>query len=91
MSDGVLQHAERTARKRYRCDAYALWLDERYTIDDCETAEQKTAVEIMRAREGWIEIGERYLYVCWRIDGGLETWRANLEMNKVCKELGFYD
>ena len=58
---------------------------------DCKTAEQKTVVEIMRARDGMIEIGERYLYVCGRIDGELETWRANLEMNKVCKELEFYD
>ena len=94
MSDGwesVLQRVERKARKRYRCDAYALWLNEEWSINDCETVEQKAVVEIMRARDGWIEIGEKYLYVCWRAYGGLETWRANVEMNKVCKALGFYD
>jgi hypothetical protein len=86
----VLSTHERTARKNYRCTACESWLHSGYSLVDCQSEEQRQAVESAKA-DGWMILkGQRYLSQV-QIDGGsIYTVRARLDVNALCNDLELY-
>lgn len=61
------------AKKPYRCDASDLWDDAGYTHAECETDEQRIAIELARA-DGWMILpGQCYRRVVGVEDGEFFT------------------
>lgn len=86
-----LSRAVVTARKAYRCDACHWWDRSGYGIADCETEEQKHALEEAQAN-GWkIHPGQKYLRVTGIQDGELVTYRARPDMDELCTALDIFD
>lgn len=79
------------ARKDHACTACAAWNLSGYTLDDCETPQQREIVKVAKA-DGWkIHKGQKH-QKCTGVDGGeFFTVRARLDMDEVCRALGLYD
>ena len=89
--DSVISHELLTARKRYRCDASDWWCSQGMSLDDCETEEQRQAVQAAEADKWIILPGQQYLKEVGKFDGMIYTFRARPSMHKACKELDVYD
>lgn len=91
MMDTVLKDEIRTARKYYKCDAYAWWNRCGMSIGDCETSEQRLIVEAAEADKGKILPGQAYRYRRGVFEGRMVTCRERVGMCGVCHALGLYD
>ena len=80
-----------TAKKHYRCDASEQWLRSGYTLNDCETADQRLMVEAAEADRWRILPGQAYRKVTGIHDGELSTYRARPGMDEVCDDLDMWD
>ncbi len=78
------------ARKNHHCIACEAWLDSGYTLDDCETDEQREIV-IKAQKDGWkILKGEKHMKQTGVDFGVFYTARAKLDMDKVVYALDLY-
>ena len=89
--DTVLKDEVRTARKQYKCDAYAWWNSCNMSLNDCETPEQRLVVEACEADKGKILPGQTYRYQRGLFEGHMVTWRERVGMADVCRALGLYE
>lgn len=80
-----------TARKHYLCNASEQWWRSGYSIDDCDTSDQKQIVEAAKADKWKILPGQKYRKVTGIHEGELCTYRARCGMDSVCLELGLFD
>lgn len=78
------------ARKRYRCDASERWLESGYTLDDCESGDQRLMVEAAMADRWHILPGQAYRKVVGVQDNELCVYRARPGMDKVCFDLDMW-
>ena len=80
-----------TAKKHYRCDACEEWIRSGYSLDDCETSDQRLIVEAAEADKWRILPGQHYRKVTGIHEGDFCTYRARPGMDALCFELGFWD
>ena len=80
-----------TAKKHYRCDASEQWNRAGYTLDECETGEQRMIVEAAEADKWRILPGQAYRKVIGIHDGAFCTYRARPGMDAVCNDLDLFD
>ena len=86
----TLSHTYPVARKNYRCFACESWLDNGYTLDDCETDEQREIV-IQAKKDGWkILKGEKHIKQTGVDSGVFYTSRYKIGMDKVVRALDLY-
>ena len=79
-----------TARKHYPCDASHWWNRSGFTLDDCETSDQRLIVEAAQADHFRILPSQAYLKVTGIQDGELTTFRARPGMHAICHDLDLY-
>lgn len=79
------------ARKPYRCDASEQWLRAGYTVEDCETSEQRLTVEAAEADRWRILPGQAYRKATGIYENAFCTYRARPGMDAVCRALGLFD
>jgi hypothetical protein len=78
------------AQKNYQCVACEAWLDSGYTLDDCETEEQKEIVKKAES-DGWkILKGEKHIKQSGVDFGVFYTTRAKIDMDKIVLALDLY-
>jgi len=87
----VLRDEIRSARKTYRCDAYAHWLECGMRDEDCTTNEQRLILSAAQADNGRILRGQKYRCVTAIQDGDLVTWRERVGMGSLCLAHDLYD
>lgn len=87
----ILSDAIVTARKRYRCDASEQWLRSGYTVDDCETDEQRLMVNAAEADKWCILPGQAYRKMVGIYEGEIYTYRARPGMDAVCNDLDLFE
>ena len=80
-----------TAKKHYRCDACEEWRRSGYSLDDCETSDQRLIVEAAEADKWRILPGQPYRKVTGIHEGDFCTYRARPGMDTLCFELGLWD
>jgi hypothetical protein len=85
--DAVLTDKLVQARKHYRCDASDRWHANGYTIDDCETSEQRLIVEAADADKWRILPGQMYRRITGVFNGKLTTYRARPGMHDILGRL----
>lgn len=88
--DRVLTDQIVTARKHYACDACHWWSRSDYTVNDCETSEQRLIVEAAQADRWRILPGQAYRKVTGVHEGQMSTYRARPGMDTVCRELDLF-
>jgi hypothetical protein len=89
--DVCLKDEVRTARKEYRCDAYAWWVECSMTANDCVNDEQRRVLAAAQAAKGRILPGTKYRYQRGPFEGQMSTWRAGVAMDGLCRELHLYE
>jgi len=89
--DTILEDNLVQARKHYECDACHWWLKSSYSIEDCETADQRLYVEAAIADKYKIKPGQFYRRVKGLYDGNFVTYRARPGMDIVIRELNLVD
>lgn len=89
--DSIISDETLTARKHYYCDACYWWQRSGYTLDDCETADQKLLVEAAIADKFKIKPGQAYRKVHGKDQGEFVTYRARPGMDTVIRELNLVD
>ena len=86
----VLKDEQRTARKIYKCDATA-WL-RACGLARCDLdPDQHRALDAADADKGCILRGQKYRYQRGVFEGRMCTWRARLDVQKVCQSHGLLD
>jgi hypothetical protein len=80
-----------TAKKHYRCDACEQWLRAGYTVDECETSDQRLAVEAAEVDMWCILPGQAYRKVIGIHEGEISVYRARPGMDAVCRDLDMWD
>lgn len=91
MSDAVLLKDERrAARKCYKCDAYAWFVNSGMGRNDL-TPDQQLILDAAEADRGLILIGQQYNYRRGAYDGHMFTWRSKPGMDAVNEAHGLYD
>jgi len=72
------------ARKEYKCQAWP-WIDNGISFDDLDATEKEV---IEKARKEGFKIlkGTRYLRVDGKWDGEFTTYRARLDLQKICDD-----
>ena len=80
-----------TAKKHYRCDASEQWQRSGYTVDDCETPEQRLMVEAAEADRWRILPGQAYRKVTGLHEGEFSTYRARPGLDALCADLDMWD
>lgn len=85
--DRVLTSKLVQAKKHYPCDACYWWHRSGYSLDDCETGEQRMMVEAAQADKWKILPGQMYLKVTGIFEGALTTYRARPGMQAVLHQL----
>jgi hypothetical protein len=80
-----------TAKKHYNCDASYFWNRAGFTLNDCETSEQKLIVEAAESDKFKILPGQAYRKVTGIYEGDFCTFRARPGMDSVCHDLDLYD
>ena len=78
------------AKKKYRCDASEQWRRSGYSIDDCDTVEQKQIVETAEDESWFILPGQMYLKMVGIHDGEFCSYRARPEMDLVCHQMDMW-
>ena len=86
LTDNIVQ-----ARKHYKCDACEQWNRSGYTINDCETNDQRLIVEADIADNFKILRGQTYRKLIGIQDGSVCTYRARVGMDSVCRDLEMWD
>lgn len=79
------------AKKHYRCDASERWNSAGYTLNECETPEQRLMVEAAEADKWKILPGQVYRKMTGIHDGKIATYRARPGMDAVCADLDLWD
>jgi hypothetical protein len=79
------------ARKHYPCDASYWWGRSGYTLNDCETSEQRLIVEAAQADKWRILPGQMYRKLTGIQDGDFMTYRARPGMQTVIEQLDLVD
>lgn len=79
-----------TAKKHYRCDASEQWRRSGYTVDDCETSEQRLIVEAAEADKWSILPGQKYRKLTGIHDGDFCTYRARPGMDELCAAMDMW-
>ena len=90
MSATVLKDEMRTARKHYKCDAFA-WFHNCGMRRDELTADQQLLLDAAEADKGRILPGQKYNYRRGVYEGSMFTWRARPGMDSICTDHGLYD
>lgn len=83
----VLRDEVVRARKSYACDACWIWNDR--AVDDV-TADERLIIQAVQADKWSIKPGDLYRKTIY-LDGGLRTYRARLDMDKLCLRYDLYD
>lgn len=91
MSDYTFSSKLVTAKKHYVCQASEQWNRAGYTIDDCETSDQRLMVEAAIADKWRILPGQKYVKMVGIWDGKFGVYRARPGMHAVCDELEMWD
>lgn len=89
--DRVLADDLVQARKHYECDACYWWDRAGYSLDDCETSEQRLIVEAAQADKWRILPGQKYRRIKGVFEGALTTYRARPGMQSVIEQLKLCD
>lgn len=84
----LLSESRPVARKPHRCDAFA-WVMESYEDGIFSYRELREIVR-MRRQHGMIQPGQRYIRQSQIFDGELCTFKANPEMDAICRSHGLY-
>lgn len=90
MAATILKDELRTARKHYKCDAFA-WFHSCGMRRDELTPDQQLMLDAAEADKGRILPGQAYHYRRGVYEGSMFTWRARPGMDAVCVDHGLYD
>lgn len=85
----VLKDEIRTARKQYKCDAYA-WFNNCNMGRDDLTPKQQPILDAAEKAGGVIKPGDRYRYQRGVWEGSMYTLRMHIGMDDVCRVHGLY-
>ena len=85
--DRILTDKMVQARKHYPCDASYWWDRAGYSLDDCETGDQRLFVEAAHADKWRILPDQMYRMIKGVVDGKMMTYRARPGMQIVIDEL----
>lgn len=80
------------AKKKYKCDASDLFNGlASYTINDCETVEQRLLYMNAQADNFKILPGQKYRKTVCIVDGMWQVFRCRLDMDELCNQLKLYE
>lgn len=90
MAATILKNELRTARKNYKCDAYARFHACGMRRDEL-TQEQQLMLDAAEADKGRILPGQAYHYRRGVYEGRMFTWRSRSGMESICIDHDLYD
>ena len=90
MSATILKDEERTARKHYKCDAFARFHNCGMRRDEL-APDQQLMLDAAEADKGRILPGQRYRYARGLHEGSMFTWRERIGMGSICRAHGLYE